>query len=459
MQKNNSNLIGKRILIIEDDRDMAFLLSTTLQKKGYKTTTAFDGSEGFKKISIFDPHLILSDINLPKLDGFKLLEKVKKINDDIVFIMITAFGDIKDSVTAMKMGAFDYITKPFNHDELFIIIQKALNNQELNEEVIRLRKQLSEKSEDFIGNSTKIKNVLKLIDIIAPTDMSVIIQGESGTGKELIARMIHNKSNRHDKIFLAVDCGTIPDTLLESELFGHEKGSFTSANSTKIGKFEQADNGTIFLDEISNLTKSAQVKFLRVIQERKLYRIGSKKPINVNIRIIGATNIDMSKLIKSGRFREDLFHRLDEFSITIPSLIDREDDITLLAEHFVKIANKTLNKNVKTISSEATMMLLKHSWTGNVRELKNIIKRAVLLSGKGIIKPEHILFSLNCTDENEIILNEVNLDKAKKETEKVIIKKVLRQVNGSRIKASELLGITRKSLYLKIKNYNIEPNK
>ncbi|MBC8385266.1 MAG: sigma-54-dependent Fis family transcriptional regulator [Candidatus Cloacimonetes bacterium] len=444
----------KKILIVEDNPDEMFLLEKILSKQDYILDFADNGLDALKKITILKPHIVLLDIGLPKMDGLTLLKKIKPQYPEVEFIMITASDEIDDAVTALKNRALDYLKKPFNNDELLLIIEKALKSQALSMEVKHLKNRLKKKSDKFIGECPNIKDMLKLVDIIAPTNYSVILQGESGTGKELLAKMIHRKSKRKDKPFIAVDCSTIPETLIESELFGHEKGAFTGATSMKIGKFEQANTGTIFFDEISNLSLKVQAELLRVIQERRIYRIGDDKPVEIDIRIIAATNIELEELIEKKKFREDLFHRIDEFCINIAPLRDRKKDIPILSEYFLQLTNDELGKNIKTISPEAMKELLDHTWTGNVRELKNLIRKAVLLSESEIIRPKNLLFSLNHKENYES--DEFNLEKAKKQTEEKIIKKVLNQVAGNRNQAAEILGINRKSLYLKIKEYGIE---
>ncbi|MFZ2937698.1 MAG: sigma-54 dependent transcriptional regulator, partial [Candidatus Omnitrophota bacterium] len=305
------------ILIVDDNQDMRFTLSNILKEEGYETITAGDGERAIKEVKHKSPNLVLLDIKLPGMDGMKILEDMKKIDKDLIIIMLTAFGDVQGAVRAMKIGAFDYITKPFDNEEIVLIIKKALQTQYLSKEVEVLRKRLGEKTaiEEVMGESPQIKQVLNQVNIIAPTNMTVILQGESGTGKELISQMIHQKSKRKDKPFIAVDCGAIPETLVESELFGYEKGAFTGADERKEGKFEQANGGTLFLDEISNLTDGIQMKLLRIIQEKKVQHLGGRKDIKIDVRIIVATKTNLSEAMRVGKFRDDLFHRLNEFHI------------------------------------------------------------------------------------------------------------------------------------------------
>lgn len=321
------------------------------------------------------------------MSGFEILKKIKEKDKTLPVIMLTAFGEIKTAVEAMKLGAQDFITKPFDNDAMIMSIRKTLELKYLNEEVGLLRKKIDEKYRDseVIGKSEAMKKVFEQVNIVAPTNLSVLIEGESGTGKEVIACLIHSSGDRKSKPFIAVDCGAIPESLIESELFGHEKGAFTDAKNAKEGKFELANEGTIFLDEITNLSESNQIKLLRVIQERKVTRLGAKKSIKLDIRIIAATNIKLAEAVNNQRFRQDLYYRLNEFNLELPPLRDRKEDISLFVEHFISDTNGELNKNVKGVSDNVMEKLISHSWHGNVRELRNVIRRSVLLSKSEII--------------------------------------------------------------------------
>ncbi len=376
----------EKILIVDDDKDFQFTVYNILKDEGYEVIVTNNGTGAFNKIKRTSPDLVLLDIKLPDINGMKILERIKKTDKDLIVIMITGYGHINETVKAMKLGAFDYITKPFDNRELIIRIKKALQTQYLNKELESLRKIVGENivTKEVMGEGPKIKRVLNQLKIIAPTNLSVIIQGESGTGKELIAQMIHQVSKRKDEPFITIDCGTIPVELAESELFGYEKGAFTGSDSKKEGRFEQANGGTLFLDEINNLSDAIQMKLLRVIQERKLQHLGGKKDINIDVRIIVATNVDLYEAVKSGKFRNDLFHRLNEFHIFIPPLRERKEDIPTLAKHFLNMANKELNRKIKGFSADAMKFLHNYSWPGNVRELKNAIRRAVILTDYSI---------------------------------------------------------------------------
>ena len=462
----------EKILVIDDNKNMQLILKNILTDEGYDIETVGNGKGGLKLVKELKPDLVLLDIRLPQMNGMDVLQKIKEFDKDALVIMITAFGDIKTAVQAMKLGAYDYVTKPFVNDDLTITIEKALKTRSLSREVKYLRKKLKEKTENIqiTGESLHIKRVLKQVELIAPTDMSVIVQGKSGTGKEVIANMIHRKSNRSDKPFIPIDCGAIPDTLVESELFGYEKGAFTGANSNKKGKFEVANGGTLFLDEITNLPAAAQAKLLRVLQEKKIHRIGSASVINVDVRIIVATNLDLIEAVSDGRFRDDLFHRLNEFKLVLPLLSERKDDIPILADEFRQSANEDLGKNIRDFSPEAMKLLLSYSWPGNVRELKHVIKRAVLLEESETISKEVIQLEManmqqsdNGADIDEYYqmiidegfsLSEIT-SKVSNKMEKEIIKRILMDVRYNKSKAARILNIDRNTLYSKIKNLDI----
>lgn len=448
------------ILIVDDNQDLQFNLSAIVQNEGYNAITAGDGVKALKEVRSKTPDLVLLDMKLPGMDGLSILEEIKNIDKNIIVIMLTAYGDVKMAVRSMKLGAYDYLTKPFDNEELVMVIKKAFEARDLAKQVASLKKQLADKSvlQDVVGNSPEFKQVLKQVQIIAPTNLTVMLQGESGTGKEVIARMIHELSDRKEKPLVAVDCGAIPDTLVESELFGHEKGAFTSADSSKEGKFEQANGGTLFLDELTNLTEANQMKLLRVIQERKLQRLGGKKIIEIDVRIVAACNVSLFDAVQDGTFRNDLFFRLNEFHINLPLLKDRKDDIPVLAKTFLDEANEELSKNVKGFSADAANLLLTYSWPGNVRELKNTVRRAVLLAEDDYIVPENITLSSSSVFKGSSahLSEEPNtLEDATKQVEREMIKKALEQSGGNKIKAAQLLKMNRKTLYRKIKSLGL----
>lgn len=450
------------ILIVDDDKDMRFILSDLLKNEGYNTIAVENGPEAFEKIRKHTFNLILLDFKLYGMDGMQVLERIKQIDKDIIIIMLTAYGEVKKAVKAMKLGAFDYITKPFDNEELILVVKRALQTQHLNKEVKKLRKKLNEEKVEieFIGKSPKIKQLFEQVKIVAPTNMTVILQGESGTGKELIAKMIYQQSLRRNDPFVVVDCGAIPETLMESELLGYERGAFTGAERRKIGKLEEANTGILFLDEIANLSNNIQIKILRLIEEKKSRRLGGKEDIVLNVRLITATNINLIKLVQQGKFRNDLFHRLNEFSINIPPLRERKEDIPLLSKYFLDKANKELGKKIKGFSPEAMKILLNNNWSGNVRELKNVINRAVLLAtfeyveaanlSSEIIKPE------TEPDLAEVLNEETDSFKnILQRVERYLIKKTLVQANGNKSKAAEILQMNRKAFYRKMKSLDL----
>jgi DNA-binding NtrC family response regulator len=395
------------------------------------------------------------------MDGMKVLEEIRKIDQSFLIIMITAHGDIKSAVTAMKMGAFDYVAKPFDTEELILIIKKALESRSLSQEVKKLRRRLGEVQgiEDFIGISPRIQQILRQIEMVAPTNLTVIIQGASGTGKELIARRIHLLSRRRDQPFVAVDCGAMPETLMESEFFGYEKGAFTGADGRKEGRFEQANHGTLFLDEITNLSEAIQVKLLRVVQERRLQHLGGQKEISIDVRILVASNVLLSEKVHQGRFRDDLYHRLDEFQIVAPRLAERMEDIPIFAKYFLKEANSEFLKDVKGFSPEAMRCILNHDWPGNVREFKNVIRRGVLLAESDMIELDHLSISPQLPaspvfEDAKLAGNRASFEELARIFEKDVISKALIEAKGKKAKAAELLGLNRKTLYRKIQSLN-----
>lgn len=375
------------ILIIDDERSIRSTLSEILGFEGYTVTEAADGQEAIRKISEGTYDCILSDIKMPKADGIEVLEKARELAPDTPFIVISGHGNIDTAVDAVKKGAFDYISKPPDLNRLLITVRNAMERKTLVTETKVLKKKIA-KGYEIIGKAPALKAVLEMIDKVAPTDARVLITGSNGSGKELVARRIHNLSSRNRLPIIELNCAAIPSELIESELFGHEKGSFTSAIKQRIGKFEQADGGTLFLDEIGDMSLSAQAKVLRALQEGKITRVGGEKEISVNVRVLAATNKDLRKEIEAGRFREDLYHRLSVILIHVPSLNERSDDIKELSEHFLKQICSEYGMPEKTLDDSAVKKLQAHNWTGNIRELRNAIERLVILSDKVITKKE-----------------------------------------------------------------------
>ena len=443
------------ILIVEDNWDTQLLISSILRENGYQTFLVADGKKVISKFKECKPDIVLLDIQLPGEDGITILRKLKDIDKDTLVIMISGTRGIKNVVETIKLGAYDYVRKPFDEDELLISIKRALKTKELNQQITDLKKKLYfKKNKIVIGNSPLIKRILNQIDLIAPTKMSVIIQGDSGTGKEVFANLIHKKSLQEKSPFVALDCGAIPDTLVESELFGHEKGSFTGALASKAGKFEEANGGTLLLDEITNMPIQGQAKLLRVLEEKQTTRIGGIKTRNIDIRVIATSNKDFLLEIKQGNFREDLYHRLNEFQITLPSLSKRKDDIPLFAHEFLKEANEKYNKKISGFSPEAMQLLLGYKWSGNVRELKNAVNRAVITTDNEVINPEQLSIQLlEDVPSNTIkptIETITTLKTMLQEYEYDIIQSAIEMTNGNKTKAAKLLDVNIRTLHRKM---------
>ena len=433
------------------------MLQGLLKRKNFDADTVFSAGEAIKKLEIDKFDLVLSDFRLPDFDGLELLQKIKAMHPHVPVIIMTSYADIRTAVSAIKMGAFEYVTKPLNPDEILLLIKSALEKAEEKQETPKtvIKKKTAV---DFVrGESSSSLQIDQYVRLVAPTDMSVIIEGESGTGKEIAARRIHSESNRKNKVFVAVDCGALSTDLAGSELFGHIKGSFTGAITDKEGQFEAAKGGTLFLDEIGNLSYEIQVKLLRALQERKVRRIGSNKDVDVDVRIVVATNEDLALSVEKGSFREDLYHRLNEFKITVPALRDRGEDIKLFAKYFLDLSNSELNKSITKFSDEVLDKFKDYSWPGNLRELRNVVRRSVLLSlGEQV---ELISLPTEIMSEkvqNNIVTEGSNLKLIQAANEKELIISTLRKVNFNKSKAARLLNIDRKTLYNKIKQYGIE---
>jgi two-component system nitrogen regulation response regulator NtrX len=371
------------ILIIDDERSIRNVLKDILGGEGYKVDEAADGEEGWKKFSSSSYDVVLCDIKMPKMDGIEFLTKANELNPEVPIIMISGHGNIETAVDAVKKGAFDYISKPPDLNRLLITIRNATDKNTLVKETKVLKRRVT-KVQEIVGESESIKKIKETIEKVAPTDARVLVTGENGSGKELVARWLHEKSNRSSNNIVEVNCAAIPTELIESELFGHEKGSFTSAIKQRIGKFEQANGGTLFLDEIGDMSLSAQAKVLRALQEGKITRVGGDKEINVDVRVVAATNKDLMKEVEAKNFRLDLYHRLGVILIHVPSLNERRDDIPLLVEKFLQDIADEYGQAVKAIDSKAVEALKQHNWTGNIRELRNVVERLVILSGKAI---------------------------------------------------------------------------
>ncbi len=382
-----------KILVVDDEHLIRWSLEQNLKKQGYGVSTAGSGEDALRLLQEETPDLMLLDIQLPGMNGMEVLEKVKELEEDVIVIMVTALGVLETAVKAMRLGAYDYINKPFNLDELAIVIKKALETRELKREVAQLRAVQPRRFsiDSIIGDSADLRHVLNMVRKIALSDAgTVLIQGESGTGKELIAKAIHYEGARADKPFMAINCAAVPETLLESELMGHEKGAFTDAKSQKKGLFEMAHGGTVFLDEIGDMPMAIQAKLLRVLEDRTFRRVGGLKDIHVDIRIVSATNCDLLEAIEQKLFRSDLYYRLQVIPIFLPPLRERRDDILTLARHFIESFNREFGKDVRQISKEAENVLVDYDWPGNIRELRNVIERAVILENDETMEYEHL---------------------------------------------------------------------
>jgi two-component system, NtrC family, response regulator AtoC len=381
-----------KILVVDDEHLIRWSLEQNLKKQSYEVCTAGNGEDALRLAREEQPDLVLLDIQLPGISGLEVLEKIKEFDEDIIVIMLTAHGGLETAVNTMRLGAYDYINKPFNLDELSIVIKKALETSDLRREVVQLRSEHKKFGPpQIVGKSKHMKNVLDMMGKVAKSEAStVLIQGESGTGKELVAKWIHYQSNRAEKPFVAINCAAVPSTLLESELFGHEKGAFTDAKAAKKGLFELADGGTVFLDEIGDMEMGMQAKLLRFLEDRTFRRIGGAKVISVDVRIISATNKELMKAIEEKTFRNDLYYRLQVIPIFLPALRERKEDIVDLANYFIEAFGKEFNKAINGISNMAEKMLLEYSWPGNIRELKNVIERAIILGNEDTLLFEHL---------------------------------------------------------------------
>jgi len=444
----------KKILIVDDELYMRSILTKVIKKAGYEAVGAENGREAIALFQKLKPDIVLLDYKLPDINGLDVLGKLKKIREDFNVIMLTAHGNVKDAVHAMKLGAFHYLTKPFDNEEIIIEINKACENLALTKENKILKKKIKALSvkKAVIGESREFQKVLEQIEVVAQTGVTVLLEGETGTGKEVVANLIHKKSDRPDGPFIAVDCGAVPETLFESELFGFEKGSFTGASKDRIGKFEQADNGTIFLDEINNLPLKLQAKLLRIIEEKILNKIGAETDVELDVRIIAASNRNLIEDVNEGNFRNDLFYRINEYRIEIPPLRERKDDLSPLLQSFIKEFNLNCNKNVSGIEPGALKILLDHDWPGNIREFRNVVQRAVLTANKKIrIKDIIISRNLNNNKKNDTYI----LSEVKGDTEKETIQKALNKTNGKKTDAAKILNISRRQLYRKLKKYEL----
>ncbi len=454
-----------RILVVDDEESIREFLEIMLKKEGYEVTTAEDGLKAKEVLAKKSFDMVISDMQMPHVTGIELLKYVKDSYPDLVFMMITAFGTTETAVEAMKMGAYDYVTKPFKIDEVRLNIHNALRSKNLETEVRVLKKELVKEYsfQNMVGNSAPMHAIFDLVKRVSQSPTNVMITGESGTGKEVVAKAIHYNGPLKDKPFVTINCGAIPENLMESEMFGHKKGSFTGAISDKVGLFEVADTGTLFLDEVGELPLSIQVKLLRAIQERIIRRVGATEDMKVDVRIIAATNRNLEDMVAKGTFRQDLYYRLNVINIRTPALRERSEDIPLLATHFLKKYNDKLNKAIATISTEAMDILKKYNYPGNVRELENMIERTVALEAGSTILPESLPPMVNTSSgrkmasSHEIDVGDdgLDLDKVVGQIEKELLVKAIHAAGGVKKKAAKLLKISFRSMRYRIEKYNL----
>lgn len=437
-----------KLLVVDDEHLIRWSLEQNLKKQGYDVVTAGSGEDALRLVREEQPDLVLLDIQLPGISGIEVLEKIKEHDEDIIVIMVTANSGLENAVNAMRLGAHDYVSKPFNLDELSIVVKKALETSDLKQEVVRLRTETKKDgTPNIIGESRQIKHLMEVLDKVARSEAStVLVQGESGTGKELVAKWIHYSSNRADKPFIAINCAAVPATLLESELFGHEKGAFTDAKATKKGLFELADGGTVFLDEIGDMEMGMQAKLLRFLEDRSFRRIGGGRVFTVDVRIISATNKDLQKSIEEKTFRNDLYYRLQVIPIFLPSLRERKEDIIPLATHFINLYNKDFNRKVQGIAAMAERVMTDYSWPGNIRELKNVIERAIILGNDETLLLEHLPLEMvaKASPQGGVTVSSFRLPPEGidiEEVEKELIRQALEITEWNQSKAAKKLNL------------------
>ncbi len=462
-----SNMSQTHVLIVDDDPALRDILQETLMQEGYSVSTAEDGTTAIQAVKESVVHIVITDFQLPDIDGLAIIDRLAKLEAKIIPIMMTGFGTIETAVRAMKSGAFDFITKPFDLETVAVVVRKAAEFHRLRQENHLLRKAVRDqyRLEQLVGVSEPMQQVMEFVQKVADSDSTVMIQGESGTGKELVARMLHFNSLRRDRPLVPVNCGAIPENLLESELFGHEKGAFTGATHPRMGRFELAHGGTIFLDEIGEMSLPLQVKLLRVLQEREFERVGGNRTIHVDVRIIAATNQDLETLVEEKRFRKDLFYRLNVIPIVIPPLRDRRSDIPLLIDHFLTRFNQSKRTEVSGFMPEALHLLTEYDWPGNIRELENMIERLVVLKKRGILSTEDLPQKIGPKPTSPEFKEQffrfsedgINLSREVEQYEKHLIMEALRKANGVTSRAAQLLHLNRTTLVEKLKRRGVDP--
>jgi len=451
----------RRVLVVDDEENLRHMIAVLLEEEGYRVEQAVDGSEALARLDEAPIDFVVSDLRMPRMDGMELLAALGKRTDELTFILMTAYGDLETALEAIQLGAYDYVQKPFKPEEILLRLRMAEERERLRRENVQLRRQVQREYsfDNIIGRSEPMRKIFRTIEKIGDYKTTVLINGESGTGKELFARALHVNSSRCDKPFVAVNCGAIPENLLESELFGHAKGAFTDAVRTKQGLFEEADQGTLFLDEIGELPLALQVKLLRVLQEEEVRPVGDTRTIKIDVRIVAATVRDLGQEVAEGRFREDLFYRLNVLPIRVPPLRERREDLPLLIEHFLEKYNRRLGTEVSGFSQSAMQVLLDYSWPGNVRELENTVERAAVLADGTMIDEESLPDKLRETrDPLRLTLasGELSIKKTVRVIEEELIRRALTKTGGNRTAAAKLLEISHRALLYKIKEFGID---
>jgi two-component system, NtrC family, response regulator AtoC len=451
----------RRVLVVDDEENLRILVRTVLRREGFEVEVASGGEQALALVETFGPDAILTDVRMPKMGGLDLLSTLKAKGNDAVVIVMSAYGNVDLAIEAIKAGAYDYLQKPFKPEELVLVLRKAEEREALRRENRALRQEIRQKDmfEDILAKSPEMQAIFKTISKLADFKTTALVVGESGVGKELVARAIHKRSIRRGGPFCAVNCGAIPETLLESELFGHKRGAFTDASSDRSGLFEQANGGTLFLDEIGELPQKLQVKLLRVLQEETIRKLGDNRDVKVDVRIIAATHRDLNAETKAGRFREDLYYRINVLQISIPPLRDRKEDIPILLDHFVARNNARFGTAIRGFEPEAKRLLLEYGWPGNVRELENTVERAMVLAERDTIFVEDLPERLReARDPIKLQLGsgELSIKKTARIIEEILIRRALQKTGGNRTRAAEVLEISHRALLYKIKDYHIE---
>jgi two-component system response regulator AtoC len=450
----------RRILVVDDEENLRLVLRTMLKRAGYEVETASTGEEALEKVEAFGPDVVLTDVRMPKMSGLDLLASLRAKNSPATVIVMSAYGSVDLALEAMKSGAYDYVAKPFKPDEILLTLRKAEEREALRRENRQLREEIrrENKFDEILAKSGQMMEIFRTIAKIADYKTTVLVVGESGVGKELVARAVHRRGGRATGPFVAINCGAIPENLLESELFGHKKGAFTDANADRRGLFEEATNGTLFLDEIGELPLALQVKLLRVLQEETIRRLGDTKDVKIDVRIIAATHRDLQGEVKAGRFREDLFYRLNVLPLTIPPLRERKEDIPLLIDHFIARNNTRLGTAIRGLDADARKALIDYSWPGNVRELENTIERAMVLADSDLLHvqdlPERVREARDPV-QMQLASGELSIKKTTRIIEEVLIRRALQKTKGNRTRAAEVLEISHRALLYKLKDYKI----